>query len=200
MGGLGSGSWYRWDKQTTCNEVNRVDIRYMKKRGLLNPGTSGSLSWTRGEAEAGSIRYRVEEYRLILNYRHRPHGGDWENVEEVVWFECTPCNYGGKRMWLQCPCCHRRVAILYGPGKRFLCRQCHKLSYSSQMSGELDRLIDQKHKLGKRIYGYYDGEGGGKKKGMHWKTFERLEQKYRTLEMMIDRGISQRFGGIGIVF
>lgn len=194
MGGFGSGSWYRWDKQTTCNEVNRVDIRYMKKRGLLHPGTSGSLSWTRGEEEAGSIRYHVEKYRLILSYRHRPHGGDWESVEEAIWFDRTSCNYGGERLWLKCPHCHRRVAVLYGPGKRFLCRQCHKLPYGSQMSGKLDSLVDQKHKLGNKTYKYYDGEGWGKKKGMHWKTFDKYHAKYCRLNNKIDMLALSRFG------
>jgi hypothetical protein len=83
---------------------------------------------------------------------------------------------------------------IYLAGKHFFCRQCHKLPYRSQASGKLDRLIDQKHKLGARIFEHYDGDGWLKKKGMHWKTFERLEQRYQWLGEMIDRGISGRFG------
>jgi len=151
MGGIGSGSGWRWSTKTTCGEVKRIDIRYMRKQDLLIPGRSGSLSWTRGSESTGNIRYRVEESRLVLNYSFREHGGDWQPVEETVWLDRTPCNYGGERLWLLCPRCSKRVAILYGADVRFLCRHCYELPYASQMKGRLDRLIDQKHKLGYHI-------------------------------------------------
>jgi hypothetical protein len=34
----------------------------------------------------------------VLNYRNRSYGEDWQDVEERVWFERTPCNYGGERL------------------------------------------------------------------------------------------------------
>lgn len=66
MGSLGSGNWHRWGKKTTTEEVHRVDIRYMYKQGLLRPGYTGCLSWSRGGEPIGSIRYRVEPERLVL--------------------------------------------------------------------------------------------------------------------------------------
>ena len=33
MGGSGSGNRYRWNKQTTLDDVKRIDIRYMKSGG-----------------------------------------------------------------------------------------------------------------------------------------------------------------------
>lgn len=116
MGGLGSGSWYRWDAKDTVEQCHRVDIRYLKRQSLLKPGYLGWLKWSRGDEETGSIRYRIEENRMVLLYRHRAHGGEWEEVEEPVYFDWTPCNYGGERRWFICPImgCGKRVAVLYG--------------------------------------------------------------------------------------
>ena len=55
MGGVGSGSWYRWDSKTTTESQHRVDIRWLKKQGYLQVGKFGCLSWSRG---GGLIPYR----------------------------------------------------------------------------------------------------------------------------------------------
>jgi len=47
----------------------------------------------------------------------------------------------------------------------------------------MDRIITRKHALGERIFEFYEcGEGYGKKKGMHWRTFDRLHAEYQQLE------------------
>lgn len=183
MGGRGSGTWCRWSKQTTLDDVKRIDIRFMKKRGMLKTGWGGSLNWTRGGKPNGSINYRCHDDSLQLNFRYREHGGDWQPIEQRIYFDRTPCNYGGERLWFLCPRCSKRVGILCCDGPMFLCRHCYQLPYASQQQSRMDRLIDQKHQLGARIFQYYDyGEGWGKKKGMHWKTFNRLETRYQALE------------------
>ena len=189
MGGLGSGNWYRWDKKTTTEEVHRVDIRYMRKQGLLWPGCTGSLSWSRGGEQTGSIRYRVEQERLVLMYRHRFYGDEWRDMEERVWFDRTPCNYGGERLWFLCPHCDRRVAVLYGAGVRFLCRHCYGLPYGSQNEAYLDRMHRKARKIRKRL-GASDNLTEPvlfKPKGMHQKTFDRLlreEERANTASVM----------------
>jgi hypothetical protein len=59
-------------------------------------------------------------------------------------FGYTSCN-GGKRRWLLCPGCHRRVGKLYRPSNEvvFACRQCHQLTYRSAQchDARLDRLL-----------------------------------------------------------
>lgn len=178
MGGSGSGSWYRWDSKTTIESQYKIDVRWMKKQGLLVPGTAGTLSWSCRGKESGYISYRLGSDRLILNYRSRQSGGEWESIEDKIYFTWTPCNYGGRRQWFLCPRCNRRVAIVYG-GKYFCCRHCHNLTYSSQQEGKSDRLMEKARKIRKRM-------GGGdnllesfpwKPKNMHWKTYWRLREE-----------------------
>jgi hypothetical protein len=175
MGGQGSGNHYRWNKKTTTDEVRRIDIRYMKKIGSLKANHTGSLSWACGGEPTGNIRYTCYRDRLQLNYSFRQHGGEWQPIEQLIPFDRTPCNYGGERLWFLCPCCDRRVGVLYGEDVLFLCRHCYQLPYASQQEGHMNSVISQKHKLGARIFEHYEcGEGYGKKKGIHWKTFNRL--------------------------
>jgi hypothetical protein len=59
MGGGGSGNWYRFDKKTTTDECQSVDVRYLHREGLLKPGHWFSLRWLRASRETGSIRGMV---------------------------------------------------------------------------------------------------------------------------------------------
>ena len=92
----------------------------------------------------------------------------------------TQCNYGGVRVWWSCPQCSSRVAVLYA-GKRFACRQCHGLTYSSQLETEWDRAVRRSEKFRSRLgweAGILKGEGE-KPKGMHWTTFQKLKAQHR---------------------
>jgi len=178
MGGSGSGYRYRWNSKTTTESQYKIDIRWMKKQRYLHPGAAGILSWTcRGEV-SGLIGFRVETDRLVLNSRHRQIGGEWENIEDEIFFTRTPCNYGGNRQWFLCPGCNRRVAVVYG-GKYYRCRHCHHLTYSSQQESKSDRLMRKARKIRARL-----GASNNltepilfKPKNMHQKTFDRLRRE-----------------------
>jgi hypothetical protein len=179
MGGRGSGSCSRWDSKKTTESQNRIDIRWLNKHGYLRPGNIGKLSWSQRGKETGSIIYRMEIGSMILNYRYRYRDGEWQAVEQDIHFNRTPCNYGGHRWWFLCPRCSRRVAVLYGAGKYFLCRHCYGLTYSSQQESRPDRLMRKSRNIRKQL-------GGGnnlldpfpfKPKNMHWKTYYRLRDE-----------------------
>ena len=193
MGGIGSGNRVRWDKRTTLDQVKRIDIRYLKKRGMLKAGSSGTLSWTRGGEHNGEINYRCHDDFLQLNFRHKAHGSDWQSIEQRIFFDRKPCHYGGVRQWFLCPGCSERVGILCCDDSLFLCRHCYQLPYASQQQSRIDRLIDQQHKLGERIFKHYDyGDGWGKKKGMHWRTYDRLHVRYQEMEQQLE-GYMERY-------
>jgi hypothetical protein len=151
----------------------------MKKQGYLRPAAIGILSWSWSGKQTGFINYRMEAGRMVLNYRYRRHGEEWEDVEQVISFDWTPCNYGGKRTWFLCPHCNRRVAVLYGAGRYFLCRHCYNLTYASQQAQRYARLREKAQAIRQRLGGSANllEPFPDKPKGMHWKTYYRLRQK-----------------------
>ena len=184
MGGFGSGMWFRYDKKTCIEEVKRIDIRFLKKIGVLNKFCSGQLSWSAGGRPSGTINYHAtpEDLELKFNFRRGSYE-QWQPIKQRIYFSTTDCNYGGKRYWLICPNCHRRVGILCGLDRLFLCRHCYKIPYGAQQESVLDRVLRRKHKIGERIFDDYEnGFGWRKKKGMHQKTFNRFYAEYRRLE------------------
>jgi hypothetical protein len=137
------------------------------------------------------ITFRTERDRMVLSYRSRKRHGDWEPVEQTVSLDWTLCNYGGKRPWFCCLFCHRRVAVLYGDGKWFLCRRCYRLPYASQQESYGDRMMEQARKIRRRLgvtENLFDPVWSwNKPKGMHWKTFWRLveREKYYNQESLM---------------
>jgi hypothetical protein len=194
MGGLGSGN--RWDAKATTESQHRIDIRWLKKHGYLRPSARGSLSWSCGEEQTGTIGYWIESDHMILSYKFRYHNGEWESVEQAIPFDWTPCNYGGQRFWFLCPECLKRVALLYGAGIYFLCRHCYNLTYSSQQESKPDRLMRKARKIRARLGASADLSEPilFKPKHMHQKTFDRLRReadRAATLSLVI---MGQRLG------
>lgn len=194
LGGTGSGNWYRASKKTTTGECHGVDVRYLYRHGLLKPGGWFSLRWSRGEREAGSIGGNVEgagrPERVILSYRSRSGpGSEWEEVQESISLTWTACNFGGERPWFICPGagCGRRVAVLYGPGKYFLCRHCYDLTYESQLENAMHRALGKAQAIRERLGGSSAANMmepfPEKPKGMHWETYWRLREEHDEAEM-----------------
>ena len=196
MGGWGSGR-YGYRTARTTEAAKRVDIRYIRKQGWLYDGRTGLLSWTSRGEPSGTIGYHIVGDTFILDYKVQEYGGDWDAIKLSVALTSSPCRYGGKRYYFLCPGlnCGRRCEVLYSADKYFVCRKCAGLIYDSQKGGKLDKLIGAKHKLGERIFEHYEyGEGWGKKKGMHWKTFNRLNAKYDSYKRKINGALVDRFG------
>jgi hypothetical protein len=192
MGGVGSGNWYRFHKKTTAEETHSVDVRYLHREGLLEPGRWFSLRWSRAGRETGSIRGVVDgsarPEQVLLLYRHRSGPRtEWEDVHEPVALEWTGCNFGGERPWFVCPGlgCGRRAAILYGEGRYFLCRHCYDLVYESQRENQMTRALRRAQAIRERLGGSANMTKPfpEKPKGMHWRTYERLSWEHDEAEM-----------------
>ena len=126
---------------------------------------------------------------LILTCRHRSSPGDEsEGIREPVPLTWTACNFGGQRPWLICPGpgCGQRVAILYGPGRYFLCRHCYDLTYQSRRDDKTYRALHKAQEIKERLGGSANMMEAfpEKPKGMHWKTYERLWGGYQEAEMV----------------
>lgn len=153
MGGHGSGRYCRWSSTTTIEEVKRIDIRYLRRQGMLRSNWMGSLNWTCGGESAGDIRYACYADRIVFNYRYRSGGRDWEPVEVTTYFDRTPCHIGGERLWFRCPACHRRCEVLCLNGKYPACRKCYRLPYRTQCEDRLGRLQRRQRKLEALLWG-----------------------------------------------
>jgi hypothetical protein len=71
------------------------------------------------------------------------------------------------------------VAILYG-GPIFACRHCYGLVYRTQRQEDYERLDWKAEKIRARL-GWRNRFSGGKRKGMRWRTFERLVAEHDAL-------------------
>lgn len=198
MGGFGSGRGQR-GKDTT-SDMRALDIRRLQRDGLLTAGRAFGWNWSRNGETVASIQIKTEAARVILNYRSRSNGGEWQPMEYPVTLEWTHCNLGGRRAWFLCPArgCGRRVAILFG-GSIFACRHCHRLVYASQRERADDRATRRADRLREKLNwepGILNGDGG-KPKGMHWRTYERLVAQHDAHIEASLAGMARRLGLVG---
>ena len=194
MGGRGSGRRSSYSGKLETNDSMPLDIRKIKRKGLLEPGRSFSWQWTVNDRPVAGISVRVDFDRsLALSYSIRRTG---EVIEQRVQTQTSPCNLGGERHWFTCPRCSKRVAVLYAPGRYFACRQCGGLGYPTQKEGLGDRASTRADKIRTRLGwegGIMNGEGL-KPKGMHWKNFQRLKAEHDALVQVSLRDIALKLG------
>ena len=190
MGGVGSGQRLTVSTRDTTEDYRTVDVRWLHREGALRPGKSGRVRWLRNGVETSSISYETLPDALVLIYRSRPRGGEWESLRYSVPLVRTACHYGGERTWFLCPAAHcgRRVAVLYG-SRIYACRYCRQLAYPSQNQKPEDRATERCWRLLKRLdcewLTIFEPEPF-RPKGMHQKTFARLRRAYahsRTLSL-----------------
>ena len=140
---MGSTRWGSHIKRTTVEDSLTLALGQMARAGHLVAGNSGRVSWSRGEKEIASIRYRVRPEDgglvLVLQYTCTTRGAAGRDVAVPVSLETQPMRFGGVRWWGRCPLavggrpCQRRVCKLYLPPESSLfgCRVCHGLTYAS---------------------------------------------------------------------
>jgi len=194
MGGFGSGRRGGGKVTTDCRYL---DVRLLQRDGLLTQGRAFGWHWTRNGEDVASIQIRTEADRVILDYRSRSNGGEWQPLEYPVYLDWTLCTYGGRRAWFRCPGqgCGRRVAILYG-GSIFACRHCHRLAYACQREKDDDRAMRRADTIRQRL-GWGAGIAnppGEKPKGMHWRTYIRLLRQYHAFASASWEGVAKRLG------
>ena len=207
MDGINSGRRDQGGKDTT-DDCRSLDVRWFQRKGLLAAGRSADVNWSRNGKKEAAISVRAESGRVILDYRHQRGGDEWKSQNYPVRIEWTPCNYKGARAWFICPAqgCGRRVAKLYLGGTIFACRHCYKLVYECQRESRADRAARRADTIRRRLgwdVGIFNPPGG-KPKGMHSRTYQRLTIKHDahvgiSLNIMQQRMrmIEARFGDIG---
>jgi hypothetical protein len=160
----------------STEQMHALDIRKLHRKGLLTPGGSFTWQWTRRGNVIATIGGIVDTANSVtLHYRTRRHGGEWQDKRYQVMIDWTPCNYGGTRPWWLCPCCGRRVAVLWGDST-YACRHCQQVNYESTRTAESSKPFERADKLRRRL-GWCAGvanDQGDRPRGMHARTYLRL--------------------------
>lgn len=196
MGGRGSGRTASYGLSVDkCHEYHSIDLAWLRRKKLLQPGRWSSITWSRGSHQTGSIRIAVLPGGMRLAYKQRRQGDDWHDVNELVPLVKTATPFGGSRQWFQCLSCRSRCRILYG-GAYFRCRRCYRLKYETQYEPSFGRAATRVLKIRQRL-----GSDSGiddvfpeKPKGMHWKTYNRLRAEAEHQQDQWAAGIMQKWG------
>jgi hypothetical protein len=196
MGGLGSGRRYGRSGKDTTEDSLPLDIRCLQRAGVLSPGRVFSWQWTVNDRVRSSIQVSVDAWQVELVYSYTANGHPAESIRQAVMLEKTPCTFGGSRSWFCCPTCAKRVAVIYGWGRLFGCRQCKGLAYASQSEGDADRATRRANRIRKQLgwqAGVLNGPGV-KPKGMHLTTYARLKAQHDHLVGVISESIAKQLG------
>jgi len=197
MGGFGSGP-KRFGAKSSINDYRYLDIRRLRRDGLLQTGKSTNLVWEELGQKMAYALVLAEDDQLKLTLKIRNRTDDWHAIEYVILIVWRPCNYGGHSAHFVCPAkgCLRRVAKLYFSDRQglFRCRACHNLVYPSQRESHDVRLLTQIENIRRRLE-WPAGKlhaNGIKPKGMHWRTFQKLRDRYQELVIEMLSCMSKR--------
>ena len=165
----------------------KLDLARMKEIGCLRPGRF-SIHWSTRSAQGASIMFEVKAdmSSVILDYKTRSSGEDWESIRETVPLTTTQPHLGGVRYWFLCPGCGKRRRVLFGRSL-YRCRSCWRLTYDCQHDPFPQHPWERCHRTREKL----GGERGflnpfpAKPKGMHWRTHYRLrEEDWRAEDLM----------------
>lgn len=181
MGGYNSG---RHSGRPTIESGLMLDINLLLRKRHIRPGqhVSGSLTWsnTRTGEETASIGYEANLVSPEAAWARLHYTVNGTPKDYRVWIEASACNYGGERWWWICPLSGRRVVKLCLPpgATLFAARGAYRLAYSSQREGPMDRTRARQARLYRKLgveYDHYEQPPPSRPKGMHFRTYKRLE-------------------------
>jgi hypothetical protein len=151
MGGYGSGRRSSPNRKITVEESLPLRLRKIQREGVLLPFVTDDWLWTLCDGSKLRLKFSVDEYMEGLTLHSQPYffqGVDFPT--QYVSIVEARIHYNRFQYYFLCPHCNRRCEILYLPpgARRFLCRQCHRLTYRScQRSHQFERLIARTYKL-----------------------------------------------------
>jgi hypothetical protein len=171
-----------------------LDLNKLLREGLGPPGKIPwpvEIRWTSshsGEIAKGSITIQKEsEDRGFL----RMVMGKLDQRLDLI---AQPRHFGGQQWYFRCPVTGQKCSMVWLPpgATRFCSRQAwgKQVAYSSQFESTFSRAVGAREKVKSRLIGNLDRrnwELPPKPKWMRWNTYERLAQKYRHYEGILDQ-------------
>lgn len=186
---------HNWKGGGTVEGCRSLDVMKLARAGYLSDRRFGSWRWTYRDGAIASIDFQGGRHEIILAYRIRSDGEEWQSVRQPVPIRWTSCRFGGERPWFVCDVsangvyCGRQVAKLYGAGRLFACRHCYRLGYAVQRVGPMDQAHHQLARLHRKLSADYDGPEMSpppKPKWMRWKTYSRIARHIEEGQERLD--------------
>lgn len=197
------GARYYWNRRATTEEMKSISIPFLKEHGYMDTNRWGTITWSRGDEQAGNISmYSFENIpksgksvkTVTVSYTRTDYNtGERKHYNYDIELLTTECFFGDRRYWFKCPNCGRRVGVLY-LGETFACRKCYNLTYDScnvdrrgsvyifRRALELDEKIGELEKTIKRTH--YNGKITKKfakflelERQRDWSVFACLQQR-----------------------
>lgn len=154
-------------KKLEADNLEKLDIRILKEKGLLNGHRSAEITFRDGLKANLDIHAHPSCGYINLSYLQKL--SEWENYDLFAKLNTSCCYFGGMRYWFACPGinnepCNERVGILYRVGNYFACRHCHNLTYLSRSVRKIsikaylkevklkDKVEKLKHSIRKSYY------------------------------------------------
>jgi hypothetical protein len=191
MGGFRSGGWH--GAKSTTDERCSLDVRQLQRDGSLMLNGRTDITLSRSDRTLAVIALDAQTDRLMVSHVHGTLDYSLVQMSYSVMLTTTPCTYGGHRAWFLCPSltCGRRVAKMYfGVAEILACRHCYQLAYACQREAADVRMMRRADAVRARLgwgAGILNGHGG-KPRGMHPATYERLVSRHDVFVEMVVEG------------
>jgi hypothetical protein len=137
----------------------------------------GSLRWP------GIRKIRAARYLVQIELHN-------QTLPQQIRISWTPCPLGGRRPWMHCPYCEKRVAKLLKGMAGYFCRAClGNPLYASQTKSTHGRRHFELCKIRLLLNGNASplDPFPERPRGMHRKTYDRLKARAQRLEMDLPR-------------
>lgn len=148
-------------KRETTASYTALDMKCLHKAGFLSmTREKGRCTWRNNAGQSKEfIEFKVKmdkNLMVITDMQHMYKPPSNQEMHSCINFQSTTCNFGGKRLWFQCPSCLDRCRILYfnqmgNFPDTFKCRKCFNLTYPSQNLNKKYRYVAQYGKANRSI-------------------------------------------------
>jgi hypothetical protein len=124
-------------------------------------------------------------------------------LEQRLDLIAEPRHFGGQQWYFVCPVTQKKCSVVWLPpgASRFCSRRAwgKQVAYSTQFESRFDRAITAREKVKSRSIGDLNPRHWDlppRPKWMRWNTYERLADKYRLQQGIIDKCIADYLGWV----
>ena len=177
-------------------DVPEFSVLKCTRSGSLRNGSQSTVTWHFLNGQIGQGKIHSHGESITLDYQMRSGDEAWHSEKIDIELDFTPVHLGGERTWFLCPSCGRRCLSLYWLSQ-FECRRCHDLVYRTARVDSLQRLEVRLSKVRSKVEGRVVAGAfiPRRPKGMHHRTYAKLDTEQREIERQMWRTAVARFGG-----